>query len=110
MTMLPERKSEQLMPPPPPSTQTPVEIRRYVTVDQFRIDAANMAAAGWIVVAQSETTGAIGGGWATLGALVLVLSVLFFLPGILLGLLLFIVAAVSRSKQLVVTYRPVPAS
>lgn len=65
----------------------PVEIRRYTSVDAYKVDATAMAAAGWIVVAQSEATGGMSGAWV----------------GVVL-------AATNRRKELVVTYRPTVAA
>ena len=109
MTMLPERKSEQPM-PPPPAAQAPVEIRRYATVDQFQVDAATMATAGWIVVAQSEASAGLNGAWVGVALIVALIGLLLFWPLLILALLVLILAAVNGRKQLVVTYRPtIPA-
>lgn len=84
----------------------PVEIRRYQDVAAFQEDAASMAAAGWHVVAQSESAGGMNGAWVALGVIVLIGSLLLFIPGVLLAVLIFILAAVDRRKMMVVTYRP----
>lgn len=83
-----------------------VEIRQYQDLRQFQKDAAAMAAAGWLVVSQAETTGKATASWLALGVIVIIASVLLFIPGILVGVLLLILGAVQRDKALVVTYRP----
>ena len=109
MTMLPERKSEQSM-PPPPAAQAPVEIRRYATVDQFQVDAATMAEAGWIVVAQSESSVGMNGAWIGVALIIALIGLLLFWPALIVAILVLILAAVNGRKQLIVTYRPtIPA-
>ena len=82
-----------------------IEVRRYLNIAQFQVDAAQMAAAGWHVVAQSEQTGGVNGSWigVAVGA---------FLGGFLVGIWLWVVsllalvaAVVGRARETVVTYR-----
>lgn len=84
---------------------TGVEVRRYGSVEQFQQDAAKMAAAGWGVVSQSETTGSVKAAWIILAGLAALGGAVLWIPAFL-GVPLFLVAALlDRQKLLVATYR-----
>lgn len=84
---------------------TEVEIRRYVDLEEFRADAASMAAAGWMVVAQTETTDGVNPVWVGAAIITGFIGLLFFWPVLLLLIVVLVAGNATRGKQLVVTYR-----
>lgn len=90
------------------SPPTSVEVRRYADIEAFQTDANVMALDGWIVVAQSETSGSIEPVWVGLAIIGAFVGLFFYWPAILLLILAVILGVSSRRKQLVVTYRLEP--
>lgn len=91
--------------PVPADTGAAVEARRYASVAAFQADAVPMAAAGWVPVAQSETTGSVNGSWVGVAVLMVILGFLLWPPALIIALVAFVLAALARRKVLVVTYR-----
>lgn len=89
-------------------TRSPVEVRHYASVVEFQVDVAAMAAAGWKPIAQAETTGGANGATVALGVIIIVVGLLILWPLAILGVLVLILGAVNRRKQLVVTYHYAP--
>lgn len=83
-----------------------VEIRRYASVAAFQADATSMAAAGWFPVTQTERSAGLNGGWVALAIGVALIGLLVYIPLVIVGLVILILAAVIGRKELVVTYRP----
>lgn len=86
----------------------PVEIRKYGSQQEFAVDAASMAQAGWQVATQSSGSAMTGAGsWlATIGILLLVVGFLASFPLLILGVVLCVGGAAWRQQTYTVTYRP----
>ena len=92
----------QLASTPPPA----IEIRRYNSVEAFQVDAAQMAAAGWHVVTQSEASAGMNGSWVGVAIIAGLVALFLYWPAVVVAVLVLILAAVNGKKQFVVTYRP----
>jgi len=104
MTMLPNREP---VPQPAPLGPAPVEIRRYASVASYQVDAATMAAAGWLPLSQVEATGGFPVAAGILAAIGLFVAVLLsLLVGAAIVVIAILIGMASRKKELVVTYRP----
>jgi len=102
--MLPERRPDQL--PPVKATPAAVEVRRYASARDYQRDSVPMAAAGWAPVSQVEATGKFPAAAGILAAIGLFVALLVStLIGIAIVVVALLIGAVSRRKELVVTYR-----
>jgi hypothetical protein len=101
----------QALTPPirPPEPGAHIEVRQYETVGAYQIDAAVMAAAGWVPHTQSESSRGANGAFVATGVVLFLLGLFVFWPLLIASILAFIVAYSGRSQGLVVTYRPASA-
>jgi hypothetical protein len=94
--MQPAPDGSWAFPGQPPST---VQVRTYVTQQQYQIDAAQMAQAGWFPIAQTQVEG-------DRSAALLILGIIGLLFLLVPGILILILWAVKRGpSKLTVTYQ-----
>jgi hypothetical protein len=89
-----------------PAAGAHIEVRQYDSVGAYQVDAAVMAAAGWVPHTQSESSGGANGVLVAVGIATCIIGLIAFWPLLVLSILAFIAAYAGRSKGLVVTYRP----